>query len=65
MLKLVAKGYIYREIGEKLFISTKTVPNPRGEADALARRPAPAFVPAVTALAQTGGQDPGCGCTLP
>lgn len=27
VLKLVAKGYTYREIGEKLFISTKTVQN--------------------------------------
>ena len=27
VLKLVAKGYVYREIGEKLFISTKTVQN--------------------------------------
>lgn len=27
VLKLVAKGYAYREIGEKLFISTKTVQN--------------------------------------
>lgn len=27
ILKLVAKGYTYREIGEKLFISTKTVQN--------------------------------------
>jgi DNA-binding NarL/FixJ family response regulator len=27
VLKLVAKGYAYKEIGEKLFISTKTVQN--------------------------------------
>jgi DNA-binding NarL/FixJ family response regulator len=27
VLKLVAKGYTYKEIGEKLFISTKTVQN--------------------------------------
>jgi DNA-binding NarL/FixJ family response regulator len=27
VLKLVAKGYTYREIGERLFISTKTVQN--------------------------------------
>jgi len=27
VLKLVAKGYTYREIGEKLFITTKTVQN--------------------------------------
>lgn len=27
VLRLVAKGYTYREIGEKLFISTKTVQN--------------------------------------
>lgn len=27
VLKLVAKGYTYREIGKKLFISTKTVQN--------------------------------------
>ena len=27
VLKLVAKGYAYREIGERLFISTKTVQN--------------------------------------
>ncbi|MGH2819458.1 MAG: response regulator [Actinomycetota bacterium] len=27
ILRLVAKGYTYREIGEKLFISTKTVQN--------------------------------------
>ena len=27
VLRLVAKGYAYREIGEKLFISTKTVQN--------------------------------------
>jgi DNA-binding NarL/FixJ family response regulator len=27
VLKYVAKGYTYREIGEKLFISTKTVQN--------------------------------------
>ncbi len=27
VLKLVAKGYTYREIGDKLFISTKTVQN--------------------------------------
>jgi DNA-binding NarL/FixJ family response regulator len=27
VLKLVAKGYSYKEIGEKLFISTKTVQN--------------------------------------
>jgi len=27
VLKLVAKGYGYKEIGEKLFISTKTVQN--------------------------------------
>jgi DNA-binding NarL/FixJ family response regulator len=27
ILKLVAKGYTYREIGQKLFISTKTVQN--------------------------------------
>jgi DNA-binding NarL/FixJ family response regulator len=27
VLKLVAKGYVYREMGEKLFISTKTVQN--------------------------------------
>jgi DNA-binding NarL/FixJ family response regulator len=27
VLKLVAKGYTYREIGEKLFVSTKTVQN--------------------------------------
>ena len=27
MLKLVAKGYTYREIADKLFLSTKTVQN--------------------------------------
>jgi DNA-binding NarL/FixJ family response regulator len=27
VLKLVAKGYTYKEIGEKLFIATKTVQN--------------------------------------
>jgi DNA-binding NarL/FixJ family response regulator len=27
VLKYVAKGYTYKEIGEKLFISTKTVQN--------------------------------------
>ena len=27
MLKLVAKGYTYKEIADKLFLSTKTVQN--------------------------------------